>query len=308
MKKITTKSSGGESSRFARLGRFSLNLKINTPTMGILFSAPSPDALSTLCTGKFSRLLRYLSGLSVSDLQHFSREEVVSLVSEEDKILMALFCDTRIAQIALPRPRRSQDPYASSIEWTNLALGNSSDPIARWKLVVRELAGVESPYPSLHKLDDVRALLRVLQLEEPEKVRHLSILDLSSGNLSDGDVKTLSEIVSLLPSLSVLRLFNNRFFGYYEKKRGEDPIDGLVTSLLKRDVVVDLSLNPFATADRKDFFQSLEEHLFTYLIWIPRDGVPDTSWKMMLAATDRPDWQRVLKTVAQTHEAYYSSN
>eukprot|EP00047_Mylnosiga_fluctuans_P002434 m.224519 g.224519 ORF g.224519 m.224519 type:complete len:278 (-) comp11101_c0_seq1:1388-2221(-) len=260
--------------------------------------------LEELCVGRFQALKEYFAGITVSDLIHMSREDVMGSVTDpRHRMLMAAFYgETLLPLKSSPVPRAfSVDESAfrvirrkgsTSVE---LPLTNSRTALNLRRCVIS--SKFKSLRPSLSSLADVLSSLKELTVEEKSKI---TSVDLSYNDLFDDDLDELVNLCGCLIQLRDLNLARNRFHGLLEPSASA--ITSFLSNLLSRSTLryVDVTGNNFASLDQISFFRTLDDKHLEKLIFIPTQLVRTSGWHSMLSSA------KSIALVERTHQKYFS--
>eukprot|EP00298_Acanthocystis_sp_HF-20_P009311 c18234_g1_i1.p1 GENE.c18234_g1_i1~~c18234_g1_i1.p1 ORF type:complete len:253 (+),score=68.98 c18234_g1_i1:42-800(+) len=150
----------------------------------------------------------------------------------------------------------------------------------------------------------IDALARSIAQQDPP-LQGIIKIDLSWCGLVDIDVGYIKQIVDVIKP-QTLDLSGNRIHGYSGKVQHltpeNNPVDKDILYLLENLTFLIISANPFASIDRLDFFQYIQQNKPDYLkklIWIPNGTwLLAGAWKVMIS----PEHQ---DTVIQTHKQFF---
>lgn len=131
----------------------------------------------------------------------------------------------------------------------------------------------------------------------------LKKIDVSCCDLTDEDYIVLVDfILTRMKLCEEVDFSNNYIHGYNQSIRRK--FDKTLLSLLDNHRIkyVNMTGNPFATTDRKDFFENYIVNTMNSLIWIPRDLLDSDGWKILLQDNL---CEEVCNRILQVHKKYY---
>lgn len=218
--------------------------------------------LSKLFQGRFKILEPYFHDLTWEDFSDLEKNDLITSTELKHRVLMTLFLNTVLDEAFQPK----------SLDDENLM---------QWTKEYRR-GGVLEYIKNKNSITG-------------------NTLDLSNQLLRDGDVPTLVEATSMFSSPKRIILSVNRIWGYSEEIKAF--VDGGLIEMLESQKVelLNITSNPIANIDRKDFFEKLNELHFSKLIWIPQKWVETGSWKNIID----PKYVDLVKKV---HDEFYKSN
>jgi hypothetical protein len=226
---------------------------------------------------RFSPLARYFSGIVFKDLARFTADYLQQLTTEEHRLLM----DTFTAELL--QPFLDGHPLADSPPSLGVIAGelNLSDNV------------IATKYADI-ALDRIPMNNLVSSLQDQD-LSHIRKINVSSANVFDEDLVHIASLLELCPECEILDLSNNRIRGAIA-----NPVilKMLTFPSLK---YLDISVNAFASIERRDFFSNLTQVEFTKLIWIPNEWLSANGWHVLV----RDDGLRVV--VEAAHRDYYTA-
>jgi len=224
------------------------------------------------------------STISEEDLAICSLEELVDSAKPEDKLLMTIF-----AKRYLLSGLEQSDPF----DLFPSEYVEEKEP----RKDILDMKGklVSIVYSSLSRNKKTPKELENSLKMDPPKVKEV---DFSNCNLLDQDLEAIAEIVRLCRPV-VVNLRGNRFHGY-DLKTQKEVDDALKNILAVAEVqFVDVTVNPLASTDRRDLFETLDKAQFKKLVWIPQSWLKAGNWKALVSKAE------MYQTITQTHEQYY---
>lgn len=130
---------------------------------------------------------------------------------------------------------------------------------------------------------------------------------MSANELLSTDVKAVFKLIQLLendgllsPNGLIVNLRCNRIHGIQQYQK---EVDEYMEKLLVHPKIefVDIRVNPFASVDRKDFFQNPIRCWPMKLIWIDEIHLNSKGWKNMIPSED----EALVDTVVKAHQQYF---
>lgn len=125
----------------------------------------------------------------------------------------------------------------------------------------------------------------------------MKVLKVSFTGLMENDLAAVNRMLNKLPNCVEVDLRGNKF---YESTADEHLLRMLRTEQVR---LVNIVLTPFASVDRRNFFEKLTENDLQRLIWIPEAWLERKKWKNMLYRADDKDKKFAISL--ETHRAYY---
>jgi len=244
---------------------------------------------------KWATLRDVFDGFTDDDIAKFTAEELIDLAEPRLKIRLALFIKSHLGALLSKRQVLEKTENSSVATPDVKARFGSNGTTVVVEVISTRFKNV-SDSPTSDCLD---SWARSLSQKERDSVK---ILDLSRNSLLDDDVPFVLPITSQFQNLILLDLSVNRIAG----KSGVD-IDSALIAILTDKAKrwqLNLSSNPIATIERKDFFAALESRqdwdvAFSRLIWIPEGYVQAANWKILLSSNDVKD------LIFKTHDRFY---
>eukprot|EP01125_Pyxidicula_operculata_P002579 TRINITY_DN12435_c0_g1_i1.p1 TRINITY_DN12435_c0_g1~~TRINITY_DN12435_c0_g1_i1.p1 ORF type:complete len:264 (+),score=22.73 TRINITY_DN12435_c0_g1_i1:26-793(+) len=237
---------------------------------------------------RFYPLLRFFKGVLKDDLKNFTRSEVIQLVGSEEKLLMKIFVDDVLAPYLRANPGSSVGiPLKFTVPQSSLGILDLNGRIISSKLPI--MVG-----------GSICITLLKAELEKNIDLKTVKVLRFARCNLFDEDAPIILDLVKSMENCTFIDLSHNRLYGELEVAR--NVVDPALRSLLSlpQVTVVNITGNPLATVNRKDFFISLSPEQAEKLIFIPAEWVENGGWKVLVPGNE--------KIVEEAHAKYYSNN
>jgi hypothetical protein len=262
--------------------------------------------VSTFCIGKYAPLAKYFTGITILDLTKLNDPEIISSFPYEHNLLIRLFLKEKsIEKILLWSPNASFNynededeeddvdnylnkypPYEviSKIEGSNIInLCNKVDT-SLYSSISPGKINIKCIQQVFEKIDN----------------KNIDYIDLSWNDLYDHDLDYIvNAIKEFKLDINGINLSCNNFSG--SNKNTRDKTYENLYYLLEHCEYVDLSMTPFASIDRLDFFKSLQKDSPSFLltlIWIPEKWLETNQWQGMVC-------KELHYEIRDVHRQYY---
>ena len=248
--------------------------------IGNLLSEPccSREFESLFC-GRFETLRQYFENIYDSDLTTLSKDDLIKVANAHDKLLMSVFVDSKLS----PFMDQSIIPHQNEEPAEVCVVSLVSDVVGRFLLINLRKKLFSSKSPSKYLTEKIKISqvgnIVVDCIHHIETTNKLTIIDFSENFLIDSDLFFIKDVIQTLPNIpTIIRLRTNNFY----------QADTILMDLIHMDVVqfIDLSMNPFASYDRRDFFATDNVELRTLInrkvIFIPRLWMEKKSWRKLV--------------------------
>lgn len=253
-----------------------------------------------LCVGRFGNLSAYFIGITIGDLAHMTRDDVLGSVTEpQHRMLMAAFYGEVLSPLRSTPKASTLAPDSSAFRvlgrnprTNKLDLSVSSSGGLNLRKCLVSVA-VQALRPSVATVDNVVASL------SPAESLSIRSVDMSNNDIMDTDLVTLKLFFEPLRNIESVSLANNHLHGLHEPFGGQ--LDELLRSLLTRDAIkfVDITGNNCASIDKIVFFRSLAAEHISRLIFVPESLVSTSGWHALLASAD------LVPKVYAAHKRYF---
>jgi hypothetical protein len=281
---------GDKQSQGLLLGVFCVGL-ISVGAMVLMDSLASPNDASVLCRGRYKRLGKYFTGLTISDLKRMDQDAFYAHAERRDPRDALLMRDFLKEHTRLFRP--SMEMCAGFVE----SQGGGVCPIEGSDdgSMKADLAG----WPLFRKgeYSTVDRVLQVLRTQSASKLDSIISLDVRGCGLDDERVGSIVELLKELPACSSVDLRDNDINGDVNV----DAASGAIRSILARNMRVNITGCAIVRPKHADaFLRTLSIKAHALLIWIPAPMLEERAWYKVVPAAAR-------SMVTATHEAYYDS-
>jgi len=242
----------------------------------------------------YAGLEQYFTSLTYAHFKHLSVEEVLVLVEPRHKLLMAAYVNEHLRKdIAnwqaanidddpFKRKAKPEVPLtelrSDTLDLTNMLVSSAFKDLPTTKNSIdKYLEGLKKNVATMHTVN------------------------LSDNQLLDCDMKFIKEIVEIT-KVKEVELSRNRLHGVGRTWPKEDFFSQL-TKVLNFDFVrhINITGNPAASIDSKDFFSNLTENQLRKLIWIPEKWFSAKNWTACVPAS-------MVQVCEQAHTEFYSKN
>jgi hypothetical protein len=276
-------------------------------------------SLWTLCGEgtKFDRLRTTLGSVDLEEIRLVNEADFVDSFPAHDRLLALVFYRKYVVPQLPAFVRSTAVPDLGDVYYDD---GESAAP-ARMKASPRVIDGVlllnsvliTAKFSAFSDeiripIHEIPALLEKIPRQDIETLTGVAM---AKNSLLDVDMrfvlKTAKAIADKRPQDSApfwVMLTLNRFHGY-DKDTREDFDQNLIALLsIPQISFVDLTMNPFSSVDRRDFFSTVDSALLMKLIWIPQPWVAGGGWKNVVSnrASSEQD------PIAEVHNRYYASD
>jgi hypothetical protein len=262
---------------------------------------------------KFDQLKTTLGSIDLEEIRLVNETDFVDRFPAHDRLLALVFYRKYVPSfVRLTAVPDLGDVYNDD--------GESAAP-ARMKAIPRVIDGVLllnsvlitaqfRIFPNEIRIPicEIPALLEDIPRQDIETLTGVAM---AKNGLLDFDIpfvlKTVKAIADKRPQDSApfwMMLTLNQFHGY-DKDTREDFDQNLIALLsIPQISFVDLTMNPFSSVDRRDFFSTVNSALLMKLIWIPQPWVAGGGWKNIVSnrASSEQD------SIAEVHKRYYASD
>lgn len=230
--------------------------------------------VTDFCVGRFEHLTKYYKDITMDDLKYLNETDLLAPINNRNhKLLAKILIRSHLLKnnedICLDehvvKPQEINDIYTYQSE-KKLKIHNVS---------------------VFHKCDDIKL---------NEALRECEYIDLSEQFITD---EYFSHIVDIIiekcAHVKIINLCRNRL------KYADD----LILKLVKQPSIeyIDISINPIASIERKEFWTCLDLEILSKLIWIPWNWVQTGSWKTFWSDQDSVH----ITITRKTHEIYYNT-
>eukprot|EP00300_Choanocystis_sp_HF-7_P004586 c13567_g1_i2.p1 GENE.c13567_g1_i2~~c13567_g1_i2.p1 ORF type:complete len:223 (+),score=48.35 c13567_g1_i2:187-855(+) len=184
-------------------------------------------------------------------------------------------------------PRNNKDPFISH----GVLRGAG-------RLVTKQFGG--SPNRDTKTIDE---LIAHLNQQPPTALESVEYLSLERCNFLDFDLPDVETLVNFFTSRKqsqiVVNLSNNRIHGYGNNKA---LVEESIARILSNPKVkyLDLTMNPFCSVDKREWFGSVESELLVKLIWVPQPWLTMNSWTALIS-----DRSSIWLQIRAAHEACF---
>eukprot|EP00742_Colponemidia_sp_Colp-10_P001376 GILJ01001479.1.p1 GENE.GILJ01001479.1~~GILJ01001479.1.p1 ORF type:complete len:399 (-),score=50.51 GILJ01001479.1:94-1260(-) len=249
-----------------------------------------------LFEGRFAVLKEYFEGITFDDLEELALDDILALAETRHRVLMKIFLNKELAPLLCKRrpPFAGYEPLQDTTPppiQPSFGLVNLSNRVlpSRFPFASKDTPTIEV------------IISEVAQWNDADKMSCVK-LDLSSNRLLDEDMLHVFNLLDCFPAVKFVNLFNNHFFGMDPELK--DMLDGNLKRILARQTIeyVDITKNPLATSDRRDFFRNLSIEHLKKLIWIPRQWYLGQGWTVIV---DNDPLH--VNIIMESHDSYYQS-
>lgn len=244
--------------------------------------------VSTFCVGKFEPLAKYFQNITVLDLTKLERYEIISSIPMEFQFLLLLFLkDTEVEKIL----RWSKSP--------NIAFDYNEEEDEDNFYIYENVEKTEEK-DILNFCNKISRHNNIKQILSHLKKQNYTYLDFSWNRLYDRDLTTIvNAIKDLNVNIKAINLSCNDISAFNAETKIKT--DENLHYLLENCEYVDITMNPFVSVNRKDFFKSLEENNPSFLlnlIWIPELWIEKKAWQGMVC-------KELHDEIRTLHKQYY---
>jgi hypothetical protein len=251
--------------------------------------------LEVLCGDDFPSLKVYFQDETLDNIARLGLDEddLMAMAEPKDRIKMLRFWRERVRPLL---------PGKAAPNWTAIhalrlpSMGPPKLKIEKSLNLSKQVNGIVTKGFSATKFD-IDELVVLLGKSECREI--VEAVDLTWCDLTDGDVTHVSNIVTLLPNCSVVKLAWNRISGLEARDR-VPVVDTPLLAMLSQEKIRQLWIvgNGVASMVRKDFLAKLNDHQLRKLIWIPDEWLDAVHWKNMI----RPEQ---IQAVIEAHQTAY---
>lgn len=221
----------------------------------------------TLTTEKFSPLKPYFESIETKDLPDFTVDEFISFAKPKHKALMKLFIIRSIDKFLdlhnpfpLPKPSQQEQQKSGIFDYHS-------------QLAPKVFAN--SAY--LQGKATVADIIKSISNGAVE-------VDLSNNNLTDEDVPAIVLLTETCTPKTV-NISSNRIHGVADT---QNMTEEAIMKILEVVQFLNITWNPFASTDKKDFFARLKQQQLERLVWIPEAWVSAGHWKALIPRITTP--------------------
>lgn len=252
--------------------------------------------VSSFCIGKYAPLAEYFENITVLDLTKLDRHEIIHSFPTKYSLLIQVFLKDsniekiiewgQVSSIAFDYDQSYEDDCDDDNDMNEINMRNYLPYEVVVKMDDANIVNLcnkitSSLYSTTNKLNSKQIGDVFSKIEN----KNITFIDLSWNKLFDVDFNLIVNVIKELDlDIKGISLSCNSISGHCAATR-EKTYKNLYY-LLEYCEYIDISMNPFATVDRKDFFTSLEKDspsLLLSLIWIPEMWVEKKDWQGMIS-------------------------